>query len=112
MKVKIKLTIEQFKFLLNYINGAVYDRIVFFNEIELLNLRAFLGTGYKKLIDLQSALTLTPNKVKTFNFDINQFYIVLSLLTKERDFLDAYTLATFEDLKRQNKTFFTIGLNS
>lgn len=112
MKVKVKLTIEQFKFLLNYINSAVYEKIIFFNELELMNLRAFLGVGFKKIIDLQSALTFTPTKEKTFNIEVNQFHVILSLLHKQREFLDAYTLAIYNDLTRQNKTFFTIGFNS
>lgn len=112
MKVKIKLSIEQFKYLLKYIDACVYKKILFFNEIDLINLRAFLSTGYKRLIDLQSAAIFTPDKVKTFNIEINQFNIVMNVLTKQREFLDAFNLATFETLRAQNKSLFTIGFNS
>jgi hypothetical protein len=111
MKVKIKLSIEQFKFLLKYIDAAIYQKILFLNELQLLNLRAFLTSGFKKLIDLNTALMFTPAKVKTFTIEINQFHAVLTVLQHQFEFLDSYTLSIFEDLKRQNKTFYTIGLN-
>ncbi|MEO5350748.1 MAG: hypothetical protein H7836_14055 [Magnetococcus sp. YQC-3] len=111
MKVKFKLSIEQFKQLLNYIHAAVNDSITHFDELQLLNLRAFLASGFKKLIDLQSALMFAPLKQKTFSFDVNQVHIVLSLLHRKRDLLDPYMLTVYNDLTAQNKTFFTLTNN-
>jgi hypothetical protein len=109
MKVKIKLSIEEFKQLLNYLHNACNDAIIHFNEIELINLRVFLANGFKKLIDLQTCATFAPMKQKIFNFDVNQIYIVINYLHRKRDLLDSYMLAVYNTLIMQNKAFFILN---
>lgn len=107
MKVKIKLSVEQFKYLVWYIEKM---RVEYSDEMQIINARLFIATGFKKLIDLQSVLRFSPNKIKTFAIEINQFYAILDIMAAYYDKLDSYMLAIYCSLKAASKSFFGIAL--
>jgi hypothetical protein len=99
MKVKIKLTVEQFSMLIGYIKSSDYRGL---NELQILNIRLFLPFALKKLIDLQPQF-FHSTKLKSFSIEVNQYTAVMSILTNERNILDPYTLSIFLTLQNQNK---------
>lgn len=105
MNVKIKLSIEQFKWLLNFVHNKTNESISNYTEVQLINLKCFIAKGFKKLIDLNSELQLTPNKIKTFTIEFNQFECVYNLLQLYYDSLDAFTLAIYTDMQRQKTQY-------
>lgn len=100
MKVKFKLSIEQYFQLLTYLQNSVFTGLT---ELQVLNIREFLRNGLKKLIDLNSANPYNKSKVKSFSIDINQYSAILSQLTNERNKLDPFMLTVFITLQDQNK---------
>ena len=100
MKVKFKLSIEQFYQLLKYLQNSVFDGLT---ELQILNLRIFIKNGFKKLIDLEAASPYDFTKIKIFNIDINQYTAIMAQLTNERRNFDPYTLSIFITLQNQNK---------
>lgn len=105
MNVKIKLSIEQFKWLVNYVNNQVYNFTVDYTEMQLVNLKCFLAQGFKKLIDVSNEIFLNPSKVKTFSIEFNQFEIIIGMLYTNFQLLDAYTLSIFETMREQRQGF-------
>lgn len=97
MKVKIKLTIEQFKALIFYFNIASVNSKNEFRPIDLVNLESFLNNGCKKLIDFKSK-NLSPLKLKTFSFDINHLYLITDYLRTNFNDLDSYMLTIYNCL--------------
>jgi hypothetical protein len=100
MKVKIKLTVEQFSFLLQYVQKSNYTEL---NELQILNIRLFLPFALKKLIDCKPEFGFNTIKVKSFSIELNQYTAIMALLTNERHTLDPYTLSIFITLQNQNK---------
>lgn len=103
MKVKIKLTVEQFSFLLQFVQKSNYTDL---NELQILNIRLFLPFALKKLIDLQAQFL--NSKQKSFSIELNQYTAVMALLTNERQNLDPFTLAIFLTLQNQNKSLLNL----
>ena len=99
MKVKIKLTVEQFAVLLGFVQKSNYTDL---NELQILNIRLFLPFGLKKLIDFQPQF-IHSLKLKSFSIEVNQYTAIMALLTNERNNLDPYTLSIFITLQNQNK---------
>ena len=113
MKVKIKLTISQFKALLDYLHKVIYydvtpstPIIIPASYLQLINLKAFLAQGYKKVIDFNST-NVNALKEKTFTVEINQMHAVMFALGSTRHLLDSYMLSVHETLKRYNKDYCT-----
>lgn len=104
MKVKFKLTVEQFSFLLQFVQKSNYTDL---NELQILNIRLFLPFGLKKLIDLQPQI-FNSTKVKSFSIEVNQYIAIMALLTNERHTLDPYTLSIFLMLQNQNKSLLNL----
>lgn len=101
MKVKVKLSVDQFKYLVQYIERSVkYFEI---GELTAINIRLFVSAGFKKLIDLQTDLLFNPYKVKTFAIEINQYVAIIDTLANDRDKMDSYTLSIYTTLQSQNK---------
>ena len=100
MKVKFKISIEQYFYLLNHLQNNVFTGLT---ELQILNIRTFIKNGLKKLIDLQSLHPFTRYKIKSFSIDVNQYTAIMSLLTNERNILDSYMLVIFITLQDQNK---------
>ena len=100
MKVKFKLSIEQYYHLLNYLQNSVFTGLT---ELQILNIRTFIKTGLKKLIDLQSVYSFNHKKIKTFSVDINQYTAIIADLSNEMQNLHPYILAIFTTLQNQNK---------
>jgi len=105
MKVKIKITVEQFQNLVNWIQRSTYNGL---NDLSILNIRLFVGIGLKKIIDLRSEQFYQPQKIKTFSIEINQYTAIMACLTNERNFLDPYTLSIYLTLQNQNKQLLTL----
>lgn len=105
MKVKVKITVDQFQYLLSYIQGAVnFDT----DKLRVLNIRLFIKYGFKKMIDLKSEPYNTA-KPKTFSVEINQYISLMSFLTNERNNLEPYTLAIYLTLQNQNKSLLSLS---
>lgn len=104
MKVKFKLTVEQFSFLLQFVQKCNYTDL---NELQILNIRLFLPFGLKKLIDLQPQF-LNSTKLKSFSIEVNQYAAIMALLTNERNTLDPFTLSIFLTLQNQNKSLLNL----
>lgn len=102
MKVKFKLTVEQFQFLLYYFQNCYFDGFTV-TELQILNVRIFVKYGLKKLIDLKMDKPYNTHKQFTFSIDVNQYCSIMSILTNERKDLDPYLLAVFCTLQNQNK---------
>lgn len=100
MKVKFKISIEQFFYLLNHLQNGVFTGL---SELQILNIRTFIKNGLKKLIDLQSANPFNNLKVKSFSIDINQYTAIIAHLTNDRNNLDPFMLVVFITLQEQNK---------
>lgn len=107
MKVKIKITVHQFHYLVYYVQGCTYEGL---NELQVLNIRLFLPVALKKVIDTASQLGyFGDTKVKTFPIEINQFTAIMELLTYQRNYLDPYTLALFITLQNQHKPLLNLS---
>ena len=102
MNVKVKLSIEQFKWLLHWVHNFVQQNTAALNEVQLINLKCFTAKGFKKLIDLNSEMQLNPTKIKTFAIEFNQFHTVLNCLDSFYDSLDAYTVSIAETMRAGN----------
>jgi hypothetical protein len=100
MKVKFKISIEQFFYLLNHLQNGVFTGLT---ELQILNIRTFIKNGLKKLIDLQSAHPFNNSKVKSFSIDVNQYSAIMAHLTNERNTLDPFMLTVWLTLQAQNK---------
>lgn len=103
MNVKVKFSIEQFKWLLNWVHNFVQLHTTDLSEVQLINLKCFTAKGFKKLIDLNSELQFTPTKIKTFSIEFNQYHTVLNCLDAHYDNLDAYTVSIAETMRAGNK---------
>lgn len=106
MKVKFKISIEQYFQLLTYLQNSVFRGLT---ELQILNIREFLRNGLKKLIDLNSSNPYNRTKVKSFSIDVNQYSAILALLTNERNILDPYMLTVFITLQEQNKQLLNLN---
>jgi hypothetical protein len=106
MKVKIKITLDQFKNILLYLENSNYQGL---SELQVLNIRAFIKIGLKKLIDIRDEFLYNPEKVKTFSVEINQYSSIMALLTNERNKLCPYTLSTFITLQNQNRSILNLS---
>lgn len=118
MKIKIKLTIEQYRFLVRLIENTVFDNVTpmspipfAMDKMQLFNARCFLALAYKRVIDLASQFpTITPVKERTFSFDVNQLSVVLYILDQLDHLkkLDAYYISIHQLLIAQSKNLPTI----
>ncbi len=99
MKVKFKLSINQFYELLKHLQNSVFDGLT---ELQILNIRIFVKNGFKKIIDLE-ATTYDLTKIKSFSIDINQYTAIMAHLGNERNKIDPYMLTVFITLQNQNK---------
>lgn len=99
MKVKFKLSINQFYELLKHLQNSVFDGLT---ELQILNIRIFVKNGFKKIIDLE-ATTYDLTKIKSFSIDINQYTAIMAHLGNERNNIDPYMLTVFITLQNQNK---------
>lgn len=100
MKVKCKISIQQFWALLNYLQNNNFDGLT---ELQILNIRLFITSGLKKLIDLNNLYPYNKSKVKIFSIDINQYTAIMAQLTNDCKNLEPYILCTFVMLQQQNK---------
>lgn len=98
MKVKFKVTVEQFSFILRFVYSSTYTDIT---ELQILNIRIFKSFAMKKLIDWEKDFYL--KKPKTISIDINQYTAVMALLMKEQNNLDPLMLSIFISLQNQNR---------
>ena len=106
MKIKFKLSNEQFFYLVAYIQNSTYSGL---DELAIFNLRLFVPIGLKKIIDIKCD-TKPADKIKTFNAEVNQYTAILRLLMNERNFLDSYTLSIFLTLQNQNKSLLSLSV--
>lgn len=97
MKVKIKLTIEQFAYLVQFVRVKLNT----LNKLNLVNANLFVNAGLKRCIDLTNEARLRPHKEKTFAIELNQFAEIVNLLQNEFDNLDPYTLSIYTSISRQ-----------
>ena len=104
MKVKIKLTVNQFRTLVNWVLWSnVYITQTGVTELQILNIQIFLKLAAKKLIDVGNIDIYNPTKLRVFSVDVNQYTSIMALLEHERNELDPLTLAIFITLQNQNK---------
>lgn len=104
MKVKLKLTVNQFRNLCNFVLWSnVYLTQTGVTELQILNIQIFLKLAAKKLIDVDNIDIYQPKKIRTFSVEVNQYTAIMALLEHERNELDPLTLATFITLQNQNK---------
>ena len=106
MKIKIKLTPDQFVWLVRIIQDS-HGQIDYRNKpLQFLNIGAFLQYGQKKVIDLKAMYKMImPPKPKTFTIDINQFTAICYVFNEldRTDELDSYCIALYETIKQQVK---------
>lgn len=98
MKVKVKLTAEQFMFLVHYIKGSTYEHLT---ELQQLNIHLFISYGLKKIVDF--TVFTNRDKPKTFSIEVNQYACVMGYLKRYFNYLDPFTLSLYITLENQNK---------
>lgn len=113
MKIKIKLTVEQFKYLFTLIDDLLHGRLMTLIELtrsQSMNLKMFLIDAVKRIADLHRSFVISK-KVKTFSIEFNQLEAVTHVLQSLRykDQLCPYSLALHEDLKRQTSQITCAG---
>lgn len=105
MKVKVKLSIAQYWELLNYLQKSTFFGLT---ELQILNIRLFITSGLKKLIDLNALYPYNKSKIKIFSIDINQYIAITNILMLERDLLCPYMLATYLIIIDQHRTLISL----
>jgi len=105
MKVKIKITSEQFYYLVVWLKRNMHNSL---SKLQLINISLFFTFGYKKMIDLNSEIKTKPNRIRTFSIELNQYTSIMECLTNERNNLDPYTLSLFIMLQNQNKQLISL----
>ncbi len=105
MKVKIKLTVNQFISLLSFVRIEHYESL---NDLQVLNIKLFIPIALKKLIDFNTNNGF--DSTKTFSIEINQHAAIMSLLMNEKNNLDYYTLSILTTLQTQNKNLLKLSL--
>lgn len=106
MKVKLKITVGQFAALLGFVRDTKYEGL---EHLQVLNCKAFVSFGLKKLIDFQYGYATSYSKTKTFNIEINQYNAIMSLLNLHREHLQPYDLAIFVTLQNQTRNLLTLN---
>lgn len=102
MKVKFKLTVDQFQYLLKYFQNCYFDAFTV-TELQILNVRIFVKFGLKKLIDLRMNSPYNTNRLVNYSIDVNQYCAIMSILKNEIEFLDSYMLAIYLTIENQNR---------
>lgn len=105
MKVKFKITVEEFSYLLKSVYESTYTGL---SELQVLNLRLFRSFALKKLVDLERYFN--SEDIKAFSIDINQYAAVMALLIKKRNDLDPFMLQLFIKLQNQNKPLLNLSM--
>lgn len=101
MNVKIKITVEQFKYLVQFVNKMLDKYCQRLTYIQILNIGSFVRVGTKKLIDYSLMLQMTPYKEKTISIEVNQYIEILKLFKHEEENLDSYYLAIWVTMTSQ-----------
>ena len=108
MKVKFKLTVDQFQHLLYYFQNHYFDGFTV-TELQILNIRMFVKFAFKKVIDLKIDKPYNTIKQTNFSIDINQYCAIMSILKNELKDLDPFMLAIYITLENQNKQLLNLN---
>lgn len=106
MKAKIKLTPDQFCFLVQIVEYSINEIDYRHKPMEFLNINSFLKYAQKKVIDIKSVYKMImPPKPKSFSIDVNQLIAVLYMFKEleYKDEIDSYGIALYETLKEQSR---------
>ena len=98
MKLKVKISPNQFGELVGVIECLPYARIAITN-LELINLKYFYFDGRQKMQQYQFK-SVQMNKPRVFTIDVNHYEAIKSVLNECGNSVSAYTKTIFESMKR------------
>lgn len=97
MKVKLKFTAEQMRYLITFCTHKLTAYSHLLEDIEIINLKSFVKFILKKLISDDHHLT----KVRSWSIDINYIHSVKTLLEYFEESLDPYMMMIQEMIRYQ-----------
>lgn len=102
MKVKLKITIEQLGFLIDFVRGYLKTEQgkLGLSTLEGINLKSFIHFAMKKIIHASENSQL-KSKPKTIAFDINVISAVEHSMWMNEENLTPYYLSLYIDMREQ-----------